>query len=94
MTATELPWRIIVSWTGDVAEAEDIDSALLAAYTLIDDAGARNPRGTVRRSVYITKDGRYNSHATELARRGYRSINDFERQELEALAARNKRAGR
>lgn len=87
-------YEIRCTLTGDNAEAESLDGALVAAATIVDDAFAARPvQGLVvraRGALLITQDGRYDAHATALARRGCRSVRAFERQELDALAARSR----
>lgn len=55
------------------AEADDLGAALLAAATLCEDADpTRSFNRALRRSLIITRDGRYDGLATSMAREGQR----------------------
>lgn len=62
--------------SGDTAEAEDREAALVAASTLARDyADALGTRGSLdlaRRSLYVLRDGKLDGGTTEAARRGWR----------------------
>lgn len=66
------------SLTGDSAEADDLGAALVAAATIVDDAFEARPfQGRIlkaRQSLLVTRDGRYDPHATMLARAGRRTV--------------------
>lgn len=63
--------------SGDFAEAEDVDAALVAADTLARDyADARKTQGALdraRHSLLVVRDGKLDGVATEKARRGWRT---------------------
>jgi hypothetical protein len=63
--------------SGDTAEAPDLASALVAAYTLTrDHADHLRTWGALtatRRSLLITRDGIYDGQATRLAHQGRRT---------------------
>lgn len=66
-----LDWTVVVSATGDFATAEDRESALVAARTMVDDHWrAGGCRKTTRQSVTIVHRGQYDGTATMAARRG------------------------
>lgn len=75
---------IEIPFSGDSAEADSVDAALLAAFTLIEDLPVAS-RNTARQSAQICKGGRYSIMLTALARHGHRSLRDFEIAELRAL---------
>lgn len=62
--------------TGDAAEAETFEAALVAAAALVDDAFDAVPvqgrTKAARRSLLIIRDGMYDGAATSLARAGLR----------------------
>lgn len=68
----------------DVGYASDLDAALLAAATMTEDQQA--DADDVRATITVTVHGSPSPFATSLARRGCRSLAEFERQELRALA--------
>lgn len=65
-TASLTPYEIIVG--PDRAEAEDLDSAIAAARTLIDDNDNGFNRRQLRESAIVTLDGKYDGLATTMAR--------------------------
>lgn len=89
-------YEILCKLTGDRAEADTDDAALIAAWELVEDAHRAVPAQgrleAARKSLYITRDGSYQGTLTELARLGHRSVAAFERSEYVALGARGSRA--
>lgn len=71
-------YEIKCQLTGDVAEAETWEAALVAADTLVrDDADANPYQGrtrAARASLLLSEDGSYRGILTELARSGVRSV--------------------
>lgn len=65
----------IICGSGDRAQAETPDAALLAAATLADDAanGIAGAQRIWRKQIVITRDGTYDGQLTMAARRGERS---------------------
>jgi hypothetical protein len=69
----DFPYKIVCAASGDVAFAEDLNGALAAAYSLVDDAPhLQGATGTHRRSLSIYKNGQYDGLATTLAQEGRR----------------------
>lgn len=70
-------YEVKVALTGDTAEAETWEAALVAADTLCHDADDALPvqgrMRAARKSVTVTEDGSYRGTLTELARSGARS---------------------
>jgi len=75
-----LQFQIVVAATGDRAEADCLDAALIAASTLVDDRadhlGTQGALAATRRSVIILRDGKHDAIATTLARSGARRSPD------------------
>lgn len=72
------PFEIICTASGDRAEAETAEAALVAADTLardsLDGISAQGALRAARRTLYITENGTYNGLLTEFARRGVRDL--------------------
>lgn len=71
-------YEIRCALTGDEAEADSAEAALLAAHTLVDDAFDELPlQGRVRaarRTISILRDGIADVALTRLAQRGQRTM--------------------
>jgi hypothetical protein len=71
------PFKIICVRSGDRAEAETAEAALVAADTLARDAcdtGGQGSLRATRRTLYITENGTYNGILTAFARQGVRRL--------------------